>query len=111
MFLCTKLCAALYAGKCQFIYCNQTAAQIADRCTIPILNLNVLVRIANVMMHAVEGNICQRVGMRLRLTESAGIRLPGLPGLPGSIHEDTVMDGHRQGKKANAYKYPLMFLK
>ena len=26
--------------------------------------------------------------------------------LPGSIHEDTVMDGHRQGKKANAYKYP-----
>ena len=31
--------------------------------------------------------------------------------LPGSIHEDTVMDGHRQGKKANAYKYPLMFLK
>ena len=31
--------------------------------------------------------------------------------LPGSIHEDTVMDGHRQGKKANAYKYPLTFLK
>ena len=22
-----------------------------------------------------------------------------------------VMDGHRQGKKANAYKYPLTFLK
>ena len=34
-----------------------------------------------------------------------------LPGLPGSIHEDTVMDGHRQGKEANAYKYPLTFLK
>ena len=35
------------------------------------------------------------------------------PGLPGFIHEDTVMDGHRQGKKANAYKYrlPLTFLK
>ena len=31
--------------------------------------------------------------------------------LPGSIHEDTVMDGHRQGKKANGYKYPLTFLK
>ena len=31
--------------------------------------------------------------------------------LPGSIHEDTVMDGHRQGKKANASKYPLTFLK
>ena len=23
--------------------------------------------------------------------------------LPGSIHEDIVMDGHRQGKKAYAY--------
>ena len=31
--------------------------------------------------------------------------------LPGSIHEDIVMDGHRQGKKAYAYKYPLTFLK
>ena len=31
--------------------------------------------------------------------------------LPGSIHEDTVMDDHRQGEKANAYKYPLAFLK
>ena len=31
--------------------------------------------------------------------------------LPGSIHEDTVMDGHRQEKEANAYKYPLAFLK
>ena len=31
--------------------------------------------------------------------------------LPGSIHEDTIMDGHRQGKKANAHKYPLTFLK
>ena len=31
--------------------------------------------------------------------------------LPGSIHEDTVMDDHWQGKKANAYKYPLTFLK
>ena len=30
---------------------------------------------------------------------------------PGSIHEDIVMDGHRQGKKAYAYKYPLTFLK
>ena len=31
--------------------------------------------------------------------------------LPGSIHEDIVMDGHQQGKKAYAYKYPLTFLK
>ena len=31
--------------------------------------------------------------------------------LPWSIHEGIVMDGHRQGKKAYAYKYPLTFLK
>ena len=40
-----------------------------------------------------------------------GGRVVKVSGLSGSIHEDTVMDGHRQGKKANAYKYPLTFLK
>ena len=27
------------------------------------------------------------------------------------IQEDTIMDSHRQGKKANAFKYPLTFKK
>ena len=40
------------------------------------------------------------------------ITLPGFT----RIYQDpsmkiAVMDGHRQGKKANAYKYPLTFLK
>ena len=44
-----------------------------------------------------------------RVTENRNTRI--YQDLPGSIHEGIVMDGHRQGKKAYAYKYPLTFLK